>query len=210
MTGNPKNISNRRTEMKPNKKTIKKIVKKKSVLQWSLLLPLQYMAGYILYSALPLLIQDAQFVQFIFPCVFHALIGIEMQLLEGSRKILKRNRLMYMLIGGIGALILLKRTGISHAEIWMTLYYLLGGLIDSGDFADGLDAPFRTVSKKAYRTDPAAIVVAITAVILFGIVSRYETAMTIAGYIALVFGAAVLAFHFATRKRKRPLKGGQK
>lgn len=205
MTGNPKNISNRRTEMKANKKTIRKIAKKKSVMQWSLLLPLQYMAFYIIYSAL----SNSPLAQFVCPIVFHSIVGAEMMKLEGSRKILKKNRFIYTLVGGAAALYYLRIAGISPAEIWATVYFLASSLLDCNEFANGLLAPFKEALKTVRKTDPLAALLAVATVIAFSWLNQYETAMEYAGYAALVFGVFVLGFYRLT-KHSKPKEGGHK
>lgn len=202
MTGNTKNASIRRTEMR---KMFKKIAKKKSVMQWSLLLPLQYMAFYIVYSTL----SNSPLAQFVYPIVFHSIVGVEMMKLEGSRKILKKNRFIYTLVGGAAALYYLRVAGISPAEIWATVYFLASSLLDCNEFANGLLAPFKEALKTVRKTDPLAALLAVVTVIAFSWLNQYETAMEYAGYAALVFGVFVLGFYRLT-KHTGPKEGGHK
>ena len=192
------------------KRTLKKIARKKSVVQWSLLLPLQYMAFYIIYSALPMVFENAQFAQFICPIIFHAFVGWQMMRLEGSRKILKRNRFAYTLIGGAAALYYLQIVGISPAEIWATVYFLVSSLIDCNAFANGLKAPFKDALKTIRKSDPLAAAIAVAVVIAFSWLNQYEKAMEYAGHTALAFGVLVLAYYRLTKKGHSVPKGGHK
>ena len=147
-----------------------------SLVAWSIMIPLQYMAGFIIYSTLPELVRgDLAIItiEALCPIVMNIMVGLELKFLEGSRALL-RNKVIYGLAGGVAALYYLYRLPVSLPEVAMTLYFVWGIIIDNNAFSEGVLVPFKRLAEQLKGCSLAAAITSSIAVILFGYVSKYE------------------------------------
>lgn len=147
-----------------------------SLVAWSIMIPLQYMAGFIIYSTLPELVRgDLAIIttEALCPIIMNIMVGLELKFLEGSRDLL-RNKVIYGLAGGAAALYYLYRIPVPVPEIAMTLYFVWGIIIDNDAFSEGVLEPFKRLAAQLKNCSPAAAITSSIAVILFGYVSKYE------------------------------------
>lgn len=203
MTGNTKPYLKEDSKMKKFKFYF-------SIITWSMMIPLQYMAGFIIYSALPkLVIGDLAIatIEALCPIVMNIMVGLELKLLEGSRDLL-RNKVIYGLAGGAAALYYLYRLPVAVPEVAMTLYFVWGIIIDNDAFSEGVLEPFKRLAAQLKNCSLTAVITSVITVLLFGYVSKYEGIIEKVAEVAFVVGIVVLVV--IGLKNLHDKKGGHK
>lgn len=165
-----------------------------SLVAWSIMIPLQYMAGFIIYSTLPELVRgDLAIItiEALCPIIMNIMVGLELKFLEGSRALL-RNKVIYGLAGGAAALYYLYRLPVTVPEVAMTLYFVWGIIIDNDAFSEGVLEPFKRLAAQLKNCNLTAVITSVITVLLFGYVSKYEGIIEKVAEGAFVVGIVVL------------------
>lgn len=181
-----------------------------SLVAWSMMIPLQYMAGFIIYSTLPELVRgDLAIItiEALCPIIMNIMVGLELKFLEGSRDLL-RNKVIYGLAGGAAALYYLYRLPVTVPEVAMTLYFVWGIIIDNDAFSEGVLEPFKRLAEQLKGCSLAAAITSVITVILFGFISKYQEIVETAAVCAVIVGIVTItvigleAFHDKKGGRK--------
>lgn len=178
---------------------------------WSVMTPLQYMAGFAVYSILPVIFKDPgrlMTAQFIHPIAMRVLVGYEFHFLEGSREILKKNDALYGFIGGLAALFYLYRLPVTPPEMAMTLYFFWSIVINNDDFAEGFFTPFAKAAEKIFSSSRTAKTASLAACVAFGCISRHTEVVERVSFVIMAAGIAFIIVNLLIKlfRKKGALK----